>query len=311
VEGRLRKRAEDESDPEGVLILEALAKGYVNCLWRQRALVCLNILLGRQPRHPQALLMRARLWEDRASKGEVERENDALRDYEAAVDLSPTFEARLGLAGTLYRVGRPWDALREYERLRPAQADHPEVFLGLARCRYALHEVDESRRLLDELLQRHPGHAAGLLERGRLELHAGQPAKAEGWLRLAADASPRFHGEALRLLGRCLEAADRTEEARRCQDELAAREAEVVRLERRTLQAKREPGNVTLRYEIGSELMRMGREQDAVEVLLLVVEQDPHLGAAHAALADYFERTGQPARAARHRRASFPGQVRP
>jgi tetratricopeptide (TPR) repeat protein len=311
VEGRLQARAADEGDPEAVLVLEALAKGYVNCFWRSHALVCLNILLGRQPRHPQAVLMRARLWEDRARKGEVERDRDALRDYEQAVELSPTFEARLGLAGALYRVGRPWDALREYERLRPARAAHPDVLLGLARCRYALHEVDEARRLVDELLGRHPDHAAALLERGRLGLHAGQLAEAEGWLRRAAEAAPRHDCEALRALGRCLEAQHKTEDARRCLDRLGEREADVLGLERRVLQANREPGNVTLRWEVGRELMRLGRDEDAVGVLLFVVEQQPRLGPAHAALADYFERTGQPDRAARHRRASFPSPVRP
>jgi tetratricopeptide (TPR) repeat protein len=311
VEERLQARAADEADPESVLVLEALAKGYVNCFWRSNALVCLNILLGRRPRHPQAVLMRARLWEDRARKGEMEREKDALRDYEQAVELSPTFEAQLGLAGTLYRVGRPWDALREYERLRAAQAAHPDVLLGLARCRYALHEVDEARRLIDDLLEQHPDHPAALLDRGRLALHAGELTEAEGWLRRAADASPRHDCEALRLLGRCLEARHKTEDARRCLDQLRERETDVVALERRVLQANREPANVTLRWEIGRELMRLGRDEDAVGVLLFVVEQQPRLAPAHAALADYFERTGQPDRAARHRRATLPSTVKP
>src|SRR5262249_48254475 len=107
------------SDPDADLVLEALAKGYVNRCWHTDALPCLNKLLERRPQHPQALLLRARVWEVLARNGKAEHEADALRDYEQAVELHPSFEARLGLAGTLYRVGRPWDAAVEYEKLRP------------------------------------------------------------------------------------------------------------------------------------------------------------------------------------------------
>src|SRR5262245_47047822 len=141
VERSLQSRT-GPNDPEAVLILEALAKGYVTSYRPKRALMCLNILLNRDPRHPQALLIRARLWEDRALKGEKDLHEDALRDYEQAVALNATFEARLGLAGVLYQVGRSWEALSLYEQLRMVQPAHPKVLLGLARCRYSLHEVD-------------------------------------------------------------------------------------------------------------------------------------------------------------------------
>jgi tetratricopeptide (TPR) repeat protein len=290
--------------PEAVLVLEALAKGYMNRFWQADALACLDRLLERQPQHPQAWLLRARLWEDRARKGETEREADTLRDYERAVELDPSFEARLGLAGALYANGRPWQAAAEYERLRGEQAAHPEVLLGLARCRYSLHEVEEARRLLDALLARHPREAAVLLERGRLALHAGQLAEAEGWLRQAAEAAPRYDCQAQRVLCRCLEAEHRDEEARRCFDQLREREASALDVDRRILQANRDPHDVALRYAIALDLMRLGRETDGVAALFLVLEQQPRHGPAHAALAEYFERVGQPGRAARHRRAA-------
>jgi tetratricopeptide (TPR) repeat protein len=303
VEERLRART-GADDPEAVLVFEALAKGFMNCFLWSHALVCLNILLERQPEHPQALFMRARVWEQRVLRGETEREQDALRDYEKAVELDPTPEARLGLAGALYRVGRPAEAAALYEQLRSERPDDAELLLGLARCRFGLHEADEARRLLDGLLERHPGHAAALLERGRLALHAGELAEAEKWLRQAASAAPHYDGEARRVLCRCLEAAQKTEDARRCLDDLRQQEADVVAMERLILQANRDPNDVALRYEIAVGLRRIGREQDAMGALLLVVEQDPRHGPAHQALADYFERAGQPGRAARHRGAA-------
>jgi tetratricopeptide (TPR) repeat protein len=301
LEGLLKDRT-SPSDPEAVLVLEALAKGYANRFWEKDALECLNQLLERQPQHPQALLMRARLWEDQARKGERERETDALRDYQKAVELNPSFEARLGLAGTLYRLGRPAEALLEYERLRPLQPANADVLLGLARCRYSLHEVDEARRLLDAVLERHPNHAAALLERGQLAFHAGELAEAEQWLRQAAAAAPLYDCEPHRLLGQCLEVEHKDEEARRCVERLQEREANVLCVDRKVLQANRDRHNVALRYEIALDLLWLGREQDGVAALFLVLEQDPRHGPAHAALADYFERTGQADRAARHRR---------
>jgi tetratricopeptide (TPR) repeat protein len=303
LEDLLRTRTGPD-DPEAVLVLEALAKGYLNCAWEADALTCLNRLLELQPRHAPALLMRARLWERRALKGEAEHETDALHDYENAVELNPTFEARLGRAGALYRSGRPGAALSEYESLQRERAADPEVLLAVARCQYNLHDVDGARRGLDALLEQHPDHAAALLERGQLALHAGELGEAEKWLRRVDALAPPCDCEALRVLCRCLDAEQKDEEARRCAGRLREREAAIVRVDRRVLQANRNPRDVALRYEIAEELMRMGREQDGLAALFLVLEQEPRHGPAHTALADYLERAGQPARAARHRRVA-------
>ncbi len=295
VEPSLRARVAAD-DPQSVLILEALAKGYANRFWDSNTLVSLNMLLKRQPQHPHALLMRARAWEDRARKGETEREQDALRDYEKAIELNPSFEARLGLAGTLYRLGRPWEAKLGYESLHALEPSNPDVLLGLAASCYNLHDVDQARRLLDEMLQQHPNHPTAMLERGRLALHAGQLDEAEKWLRQAAAAAPRYSTDAQRLLCRCLELANKTAEAGYARKEL----------DRLIQQLSRQPQDVALRYELATKLMQLGRERESVAALFLVLQQDPKHGAAQEALIDYFERSGQTSRAARHRRASFP-----
>lgn len=303
IEGALHAHTGDDN-AEAVLVLEALAKGYVNRFWWADALECLNELLRRQPGHPQALLLRARLWEELARKGEAEHETDALRDYEKAIEATSSFESRLGRAGVLYRLGRPWDALLEYEQLHSPEDAHAEVLLGLARCRFNLGEVDEARRLLDELLGRQPDNRDALLERGRLALHAGQLAEAEKCLRQAADLAPACNTAPLHSLGQCLECEHKDEEARCCLDRLRRQEADLLGVDLLTLQANRDPHNTALRYEIAAKLMRLGRERDGVAALYLVLEQQPRHGPAHAALADYFERVGQANRAARHHRAA-------
>jgi tetratricopeptide (TPR) repeat protein len=300
----LRTRTRSD-DPQAVLVLEALAKAYINRCLQLDALVSLNLLLQREPEHLEGLLMRARVWKNLARNGRKEREPNVLADYQKALQLNPSsFEARLGLAGCLYRMGRPADALLEYQRLQQQDAAHPEVLLGLARCRYSAGEVDEARRLLDELLARHPEHAVGLLERGRLALHECDLAGAEKWLARADEAGPPCDWQALRVLCRTLEAAHKDSEARRCQEQLRQREARAISLDRLTMQVNREPYNLPLRYDVSVQLIRFGRQLEGVAGLYLVLEQNPRHGPAHAALADYFERTGKPARAARHRRAS-------
>ena len=306
----LRQARTGSGQPEAVLVLEALAKGYANRFWHEDALACLNALLERQPLHPQAWLLRARVRQSLAH-GSGEREQAVLNDYARAVRLRPSFAARLGLAGALYRAGRPWDGALEYEQLRQIRPAHPEVLLGLARTRFDMGEVDEARRLLDELLARHPDHRAALLERGQLALHAGQTDEAERWLRRAAAAAPPCDREPGRLLCQCLEMRRKGEEAAHLRDELRQREAQVRRVERLVLRANADPRNVSLGFETATSLMRLGREQDGVAGLFLVLEQQPRYGPAHAALADYFERTDQLRRATRHRRAANLPGVKP
>jgi tetratricopeptide (TPR) repeat protein len=307
MEGLLRARTEADT-PEAVLVLEALAKGYANRFWHAEALACLDVLLRREPGHPQAWLLRARA---REALGGEEHDAGALHDYEKAVELSPSDEARVGLAGALYRAGRPWDAALQYEQVRRRRPEAPDVLLGLARCRYALHDPDEARRLLDELVARRPEDAAALAERGRLAYQAGQTDEAESWLRRAAAAAPPCDCVPQRLLYQYFQAARKDEEARRWLGRLRQREEEVLRVDRLVLRTNRDPRDLALRFEAALALMRVGREQRGVAGLFVVLEQDPRHGPAHAALADYFERTGQPRRAARHRRAGAPASVRP
>src|SRR5205823_3427042 len=85
-EGLLHGRT-GADDPQAVLVLEALARAYVNRCLQLEALVALNLLLERAPQHPQALLMRARVWEALARNGRTEREPNTLADYEKALAL--------------------------------------------------------------------------------------------------------------------------------------------------------------------------------------------------------------------------------
>jgi thioredoxin-like negative regulator of GroEL len=302
IETSLRARVA-EGDAESLLVLEAIAKGYIGRFWYAEALVSLNMLLERQPDHPQALLMRAKLWVGRVQKGEKERDDDAMRDFRRLLELQPTYEARVGYAGSLYRSGQVWEALCRFKALYQENPGDAEVLLGLARCLFATADISTARRFVDELLAAQPDHAAGLLERARLALYAGGLPEAEDFLRRAAAAAPRHDCDALRLLCQGLEAQHKDDAARRYTKELDEREAAGLEIERLTLQANREPDNVALRCEVAMKLLAVGREADGMGTLLLVLDQDPRHPQARKLVIDYFERTGQTRRASRLRLA--------
>jgi tetratricopeptide (TPR) repeat protein len=290
-ERELRLRVRDNS-PDANLILEALTKGYLNTFQWSDAMACLDLLLERQPAHAPALVLRARAldalrWPERA-----------LEAYRKAVDLTPeSVVARLGLADALNRLGHAREAIYHYEILRQRRPDDLAVLLGLARCRFDAHEVDEAGRLLAEL----PDQVAGLVERGRLALHQDRPAEAEPLLARAGDLAP-WHREALRLLVTCREQLGKAAEAQQCLDQLREIEAShqrLARLRQRLREAGREP---EVRLDIGLWCLQNGQEEAGVRWLftnLLLVDRDHR--PTHAALADHFEQAGQPRRAAEHR----------
>jgi tetratricopeptide (TPR) repeat protein len=304
LEGLLKAHAGPQ-DAEAELVLEAAAKGYWNRFSPADALKCLNALLERQPRHVQGLLLRASVWQKLADSGQPEHEQEALQDYAQAVEIAPSFECSLGLAGALYRLGYPWKAALEYERLQSLRPSDGRVLLGLALCRFNLHQVDEARRLLDELLEQHPGSVEALVERGRLALHAVELPMAEQCLRQAAALSSPSDSGPGRLLGECLQLEDRSKEAGECLGTVRQAEANVLLANRLIREANRHPDNLELRCQIANKLMALGREQEGLCGLFFVLEQQPRYPPAHAALADYFDRIGQTDRAERHRRASL------
>ena len=100
----------------------------------------------------------------------------------------------------------------------------PALLLGLARCRFYSHELDQAQELLDTLLATQPDHVDALVERGRLALCRGQVPEAEQSLARATSVAP-WHREASRRLHACLEMMGKSTLAEQCQvhlDELQA-----------------------------------------------------------------------------------------
>jgi tetratricopeptide (TPR) repeat protein len=285
----------DAEHPAASLILEALAKGFMNVARGPEMLTCLNRLLQCEPLNTPALTLRGKGWE------ELHNPERAVQDYQRAVDVDPEcYAARLGLANTLQQLGRVREASAHYEILRQQRPRNPDVLLGLARCRFDSYELDQAAELLDLVLASHPDHVAALVERGRLALCRHDEGEAEARL-LRATALAPWHREAHRLLLSCLQTLGKSAEAEKCRArirELQASDSQEGIISRRFLMTPQDP---SVRFDLARWSLQNGREHDGIRWLFRTLLVDPRYGPAHAALADYFQRSGQPRRSAEQR----------
>ena len=283
---------------ERALIYEALAQGYMNprALRPPSAKMWLDKSLDEMPDNPVALRLRG------AVKIAMTKFIDATFDYRRAFELDPDNEpGLLGLADSLYQAGNYPQALPLFERLIERRPDDPTVLVGLAGCRASTGEVEEARRILDELLAKEPRNAVALMERGRLALELDQPADAEAWLRkaLALDSSDRRTNhllyQALRLQGKQEEAKEQLAKSQRVFADLR-RYGEIL-----TETMNQRPNDPDLHHELGVLMLRNGQPQRGLYWLERALELNPMHRLTHQTLAEYYEKSGLPDRAARHR----------
>jgi tetratricopeptide (TPR) repeat protein len=292
----------EKGHPDSILILEALTTGFMKTYRMNHADHCLQLWLEREPDNVQALVWRAELAERRQS-------SEAVDYYRRAVEVDPDHEeARLRLASGLVSLHRLDEAAKHYEFLRERHPDKADVLVGLARCRRELGQPEEAQKLLDRVLATTPGHVAALHERGRVAMEMGQLLEAEEWLRKASAASPN-HQEITFTLYQCLQARGKTTEAREVLSRIEKINASLERLGDLTRKIAALPNDPELRYEAGMIFLNSGQDVEGLRWLASALKEDPRHGPTHRALADYYERTGDAARAAQHRRlADQPAQ---
>jgi tetratricopeptide (TPR) repeat protein len=297
----------DESDlrsavvrnhPDAPVLLEALAKGYYVTFRLPDALEAVNRLLELNPDHVPALILRGTIL-DR------QRQTDAAAaDFRRAVDRAPdSAAAHAALAGLLNRLGHTREAICHYhmaQRLRPADA---VTRLGLARALTDAAELAEAQRCLDELLAAEPVHPDGLVERGRLALRQERFAEAEPLLARAVRTVP-WHRDGQQLYLLALKKLGRSQAAAQGEARLAELKAQDAIAGPLKLRARDNPRDLDVRWELWLWSVRNGDSEEGLAWLAGVLRINPRYGPAHAALADHFDRAGQPRRAALHRAAA-------
>lgn len=278
------------------VVLAALAHGLANTLQVSDAVECLDTIRQRDPEFVPMLLLSAEL------RLRFKRNTEARWFLDKAVALLPdALVPRLRLAECLLDEGAVREAAAHLERLHERHAHDAEVEFALARCRVYRNRLDSARELFDHLLLKHPRHVEALVERGRLELRVGDPVLAQDWLRRAVDVNPH-HAAAWQALEAACLAAAQTDAAHACRAEIDRIELELGRLQRLVVQSTQTQfAGAAERTELGDRWRRLHDARNAQKYLFSALQIDAGHRPAHQALAELFEQTAQPHRAARHR----------
>lgn len=287
--GRLATPHADE-----LLIYEALVKGHLAADRLNDVLYWTNFWLERHPTAWQPRLYRGRCFHLALSL------HRAIAEYQRVLELKPDqVQVRLWLAGSLMLDGQYQEALAQFQAYVQGRPDDPTALLGIANCLVALNELEAAHAALDVLLARQHNHPGAFLLQAKLELAQGKAAEALSWLKRAEALAPHetdithTFSLVLRQLGRHDEAGAYE---RQLQD-LRQRYEQLEQLRKRIV---KEPENASLRYEVGTRNLGLGREEEAVRWLRSVLQLDPNHQLSHQALAEYYRKHGEGKRAEYH-----------
>jgi tetratricopeptide (TPR) repeat protein len=282
--------------PEAISALETLVRMNLDNHQFSHARRCADRLLELDSDHPLALF-----WRGLIQEAQLQFDPE-LADYRRAVELAPDLlAARLRLAGCLVVLNRHQEAAPHYRWLLERRPTDREVLLGLATCCQTLGEFAEASTLLDRLLALDPENGPALLLRGRATYALGSAGEAETWLKKGLARSP-YDAAAYYTLARCL--GDRGDQAGASRAQARADEltADWKKAHEITARIARQPNDAGLRCQAGELLLRLGQESLGLNWLHSALQIDPGQSAAHRALTAYYERKGDQARAAEHRR---------
>jgi predicted Zn-dependent protease len=264
-------------------ICEAYAQGYMRVRDFPSALAMLHAWAGDFPKdaRPHAWI------------GQIQAELSASEAAEAAfrtaLRLDPkNASAAFGLGQLLLDLKRPADAIPLFRIATSDPSLGASATVGLASALKAESRAEEAEAALDEALLRFPDDYRLLVEKANSAVEQGRYAEAESALREEIEAGSNrrevryTYALALRGLGRIDEATSHFEYA----TEAAKNTAIANRL---VNQVNEEPGNLPLRFTIGSTLLRYGNIEDGLMWLQSVLDADPRHQPTHQALAEYYE----------------------
>jgi Flp pilus assembly protein TadD len=159
----------------------------------------------------------------------------------------------------------------------------------------------EARAALDDLIRTHPDYPQALAERGRYAVQDGDDAAAEAYLERAARFDPgnfptrHQYSLALARNGKKAEAAKE-------QAALRVLEADYERINALiTGKLQSAPNDPSVHHEIGLIALRSGQPVESLRWFHTALQIDPDHLPTHQTLAAYYQETGNPALASRHR----------
>jgi tetratricopeptide (TPR) repeat protein len=292
----LAKTAED-NHPESVEILATMARVYIRSVRYNEAQACLALWLKIEPNSVRALEWRGWVYERQ------DHSDDALADYQKALDLAPgRVDTRERLANLLLGIAKPQEALREFEILYEADPSNREFRTGIGRCRFVLGQRDEARAILEQVLSEEPGNASALRALAKIEQTSGHYLEAEALARklIQIDA---FDLQAHFVLFSSLQAqGDRASEAEKESQVYERLNHNVKQLYLYSMEIERFRNYPEKLCEFGELLLSLGLEDKGVYWLNEALKVNPGYIPAHQALAKYYEAHSEPDLAAEHRK---------
>jgi predicted Zn-dependent protease len=277
-------------------VLEALARGFEATSFFDQAMGSLQRLVRQEPDNPRGHLLAGSILLRKRYAGQ------ALEHFQTAVRQLPgALAPRLKLAECLLELGESRQAAAHLEALRKRYPRSPELLMSLAHLSEYRAQPAEAKRALRQLLDIEANHVDALVSLGRLEYRHDDPRDALVWLNRAIQMQP-YKSEAWEAAARSHAALGNLDEEKRCLAEFArvGRElGEATRIAQLIMTEK--ANDLDLRIELAKRYERLHDPAKAIQWRLCTLHLDPRHAATHRALAELFERTGQPHRAARHR----------
>jgi Tfp pilus assembly protein PilF len=287
----------EENHPESELILESIARAFMNHFRYGPAFDCLCLWIEKFPNAAQAYYWRGWVLE------RLNHPKGAMDDYQQALKLNPNFTSvRLRVAEMLLDDHQPLEAAPHLEQLLKQFPDRADVMARLGQCRYLQNQRSEARRLLQAAVVKLPEDPTLLLHLAKLDVEDGNAIEAETWLRQLLKVDPA-DTEGLATLVTALQLQGRRREAEEAQlewkSQTDALKAANDLLKQEAVQPSKDPNKAA---QVGLLLLRFKQERQGLYWLDQALQRDPEHQEAHKALAEYFERKGNAERAAFHRR---------
>jgi len=282
--------------PDALLVLEALARGYIKRERLLDALQACGLWLERQTDHPRPWYWRGWIYQ------RIRDSDRALKDYRRAVELAPDDpELRLALGGLLIQLYQPEGASEHFQAVLKRSSANDDALRGLAACRLEQGRAKEAVALLDQLPPDKATAPYAFLLRGKAALQRGDFAGAEPWLRKVVERAPD-EVEALHGLIQCLRALGRDAEVEPLAQRLEQLRRDLERLDKLIRLVGRRPDEVALRHEAGVIALRIGQTEEALRWLESALQCPGDQRPTHAVLAEHYRRQGDTELAEFHKR---------
>ncbi|VTR95619.1 tpr domain protein : Marine sediment metagenome DNA, contig: S01H4_S03534 (Fragment) OS=marine sediment metagenome GN=S01H4_35163 PE=4 SV=1: TPR_16 [Gemmata massiliana] len=221
----------------------------------------------------------------------------ALSDGRRALELDSTNDpVRREVAWLALQVGRFFDAEIECRKCLAASPRDGWLNYLLAKICHAQGKRTDAEAAIDTIVRVRPDFAEALVFRAVLYHEAEQPDRAAALLRQALALKDCPRRECLYRLGLALAATGQSDEAKK-----TLAEVDLLNLTG-AVANDYFPNNPAMRVQIAEAMLGVGRLSDANAELDTLLAADPNFAPAHRVKAVYYDRVGQPAQAAEHRR---------